>query len=63
MLLFYIVTKQIKAFIVAVDKLRNSFVIEIRRLRSQPLSDARPELLIVAPRSRKTISSTPCLSQ
>ena len=47
MLLFYIVTKQIKALIVAVDKLRNSFVIEIRRLRSQPLSDARPEVIVV----------------
>ena len=47
MLLFYIVTKQIKAFIVVVEWLGNSFIIEIRRLRSQPLSDARSELVVV----------------
>jgi len=46
MLLFYIVSKQIKALIVAVDKIQNSFVIEIRNPPPDPLTDSRPELNI-----------------
>jgi len=46
MLLFYIVTKQIKPLIVAVDKLPNSFVIEYKR--SQPLSDSGSDAAILS---------------